>query len=200
METFTIANDKFVSLSWEDVERLTDRLASSIAERFYPDTLVGILRGGMIVANLLSDLLDLKEVYPIGGRSYIGIGQRVEVKIYHNLYLNNLKERYVLLVDDVSDTGNTLTTAVDHILKPREPSKLKTATLHVKPKTSFFPDFYAEIVDAWIIYPWERNETVRLLAPKLLEASDEENAVKRLSRLARVDEEDVRKIIARTNK
>ena len=41
------------------------------------------------------------------------------------------------------------------------PRNIYTATLYVKPTTILTPDFYAEITDAWIIFPWEKAELAR---------------------------------------
>ena len=194
MAIITFDGQKFLTLSWEDIEELVDRLYLKLSSSYAPDVIIGIMRGGMIVANLLSDLYQTQEVYAVGCRSYIGTSRK-EVRIYHNLVLDNLSGRSVLLVDDVSDTGNTLTTAVDHVLQPRRPEEIKTATLHIKPWTSNIPDFYVEKTDAWIIYPWERMESVRILGAKMLEKMGFEDAVREISRITRVKEKEVRKTL-----
>jgi len=149
----------------------------------------------MIIANLISDLLQTQEVYAIGCRSYFGKDRSEEVRIYHDLILRELRNRKVLLVDDVSDSGNTLITAVNHVIMPRSPSELRTATIHIKPWTSFIPNYYVDQTDAWIIYPWERIESVKLLGELFLNRMDEEEAVRELRRLTRVKEEIIRDIL-----
>jgi hypothetical protein len=41
------------------------------------------------------------------------------------------------------------------------------ATLHIKPWSRFVPDYYAESVDAWVVYPWELRECLIEVAEKL---------------------------------
>jgi len=62
----------------------------------------------------------------------------------------------VLLVDDVSDSGDTFQTTIRHLRERGEPAELKTAVLHHKRVSSFVPDYYVEEVVEWrwIIYPW----------------------------------------------
>jgi hypoxanthine phosphoribosyltransferase len=122
METRTVGGRKFLILSWADIEKLVENIEEELGRDGYrPDTLVGILRGGMIVADLLSDLLNIREVYVVGCKSYAGLSAG-EVRLYHDLLLQDLGGRDVLLVDDVADTGSTLETAVEKILKPRNPT------------------------------------------------------------------------------
>jgi hypoxanthine phosphoribosyltransferase len=70
-----------------------------------------------------------------------------------------------LAVDDVSDTGSSLVKAVQHLIDMGAGSVM-VATIHVKPWTIFIPDFYIEVTDAWIIYPWESYETIKSLTSR----------------------------------
>ncbi|MFQ6053044.1 MAG: phosphoribosyltransferase, partial [Candidatus Bathyarchaeia archaeon] len=83
-----------------------------------------------------------------------------------------------LVVDDVSDTGESLKVARRHVLS-RGASEVRVATLHVKPWSRFRPDFYAEEVDAWIVYPWEPRETLLSMAERLEEDGLEPAEVRR---------------------
>jgi hypothetical protein len=41
------------------------------------------------------------------------------------------------------------------------PAEIKTATLYIKPWTKYVPDYYAEQVNEWVIFPWETEEFER---------------------------------------
>ncbi|MDJ0270205.1 MAG: phosphoribosyltransferase [Aigarchaeota archaeon] len=194
MALLALNGQKYLALSWRDVESLVDKLYDAITRSYEPNVIVGVLRGGIVVANLLSDLFGMQEVYAIGCRSYRDM-QRSEVRIYHDLVRGELRGKNVLLVDDVSDSGNTLTTAIEHVITPRSPSTVKTATLHIKPWTSYIPNFYVETTDAWIIYPWERMETVRILGRRFMRSMASEDVVRELSKLTRVSEEVIRQVL-----
>ncbi|MEM2494717.1 MAG: phosphoribosyltransferase [Nitrososphaerota archaeon] len=167
MDIIRAGDYQLLILSWKDIIKLVDKLTEKIISSYKPNTIVGVLRGGMIIANLISDNIDLKEIYAIGCKSYYDINKRNIVKIYHPLILEKLSDRKVLLVDDVSDTGNTLETAINYILKPKEPEELKSATIYIKPWCKIRPDYYLKETRAWIVYPWERYETMRLIKSKI---------------------------------
>ncbi|MCG2892444.1 MAG: phosphoribosyltransferase, partial [Vulcanisaeta sp.] len=73
----------------------------------------------------------------------------------------------VLLVDDVADTGMTLMTAKDELLRLGARG-VRTAVLDYKAVSSrYVPDYYAYKWTRWvyIIYPWENFEAFRNLSP-----------------------------------
>lgn len=166
MSLRTIDGRRFLTLTWSDIESLVEKLSEKISKKFSPDVIVGILRGGMIIANLLSDFLNVPEVYAIGCKSYLGVEEKGSVTIYQHLPVR-LDGKLVLLVDDVADSGDTMR-YVTQYLEELNPKKVMTATLHIKPHTTFFPDFYVDVINAWIVYPWELNEFVRVMAPIML--------------------------------
>ena len=67
-----------------------------------------------------------------------------------------MKGLKLLLVDDVSDGGDTFEVAVSHLHERGPPAEIRTAVLHHKTVSSFVPDFYAAEVTEWrwLIYPW----------------------------------------------
>ncbi len=197
MGLITVDDKKFLSLDWVEIEKLVDRLAGQISLDYCPDTIVGVLRGGVIVANLISDLLDVRDVYVVGCRSYLGLSSG-DVKIYHDLYLKDLSGRKVIIVDDVSDTGNTLSTAINTIIRPRSPLELRSATVLIKPWTNFRPDYYVETTDAWIVFPWERFETVKLLAERFSSKMGRTQTIEMLAGLSRLPVEVVAKVVDRS--
>ena len=61
-----------------------------------------------------------------------------------------------LLVDDISDSGKSFNYVKNAYLK-KEEIICDTASLVVKPKTTFVPDYFAMNVhtDTWVKFPWE---------------------------------------------
>jgi hypoxanthine phosphoribosyltransferase len=97
---------------------------------------------------------------------YTGVEQRrgtPEIVYPLNADVPDLK---VLVVDDVSDSGNSLKAAREHVLE-RGASEARVATLHVKPWSNFRPHYYAEEVEAWVVYPWEPMETLMWMEERL---------------------------------
>ncbi len=190
-----IGGRSFLLLAWEDIMAEVEELASKIESSYQPDTIVGILRGGLFVANLLSDILGIDEVYPLGLRSYRGINDRGEVHIYHWPKLPPLDDHTVLLVDDVSDEGKTLWTAMNKILAPLSPKDVKAAVLHIKPWTAFHPDYYVVKTSSWILYPWSRYESWRQLSKGPAGISDKE--AERLISLLGISRERAERLLKR---
>jgi hypoxanthine phosphoribosyltransferase len=159
---------KYYLLTWEDIEKATDILYSKIEKTFQPELIIGIMRGGIIVANLISDRLSVPRVYAIGVRHYEGINKRGSLEVYQPLPSSlELYEHNVLLVDEVSDTGKTFKNVIESQIKPRNPKEVRTASLYIKPWTGFVPDFFVYCADGWLIFPWDYYETMRHLRKEL---------------------------------
>ncbi len=157
---------KFLKVDPDRALKLSMKLASMIIESGYkPTLLVPILRGGMVVARLLSDFLDIHKVKAIRITHYSALEVKDIVEVTEPLNTRIDGER-VLLVDDVADTGDSLLAAIEH-LKEMGASEVRIATLHFKPWSKVKPDYYVEETDAWVVYFWEYAETVRYLTRKL---------------------------------
>jgi uncharacterized protein len=175
-----LTNERYLHLTWMDVQRLSEKLADQIAESgFRPDIIVAVSRGGFDPARILSDELNIRSLASLQVIYYAGIRERndkPQVKYPLNADISGLN---VLVVDDVADSGNSLKVVKEYIdsLGPRV---VKMATLHHKPWSTFEPDFYAESVDKWIIYPWEPRESIEDIREKLLSEGvpEDELAVK----------------------
>jgi hypoxanthine phosphoribosyltransferase len=154
---------KYFSLSWNDVEKDVASLIKKIPAR--PTVIIGIVRGGIVIARLLSDLLGVQKIRFFGLKSYGSVGERKnKIEIYQPLK-ENLKKDDVLLVDDIADTGKSLEVCKQLILSLR-PRDLKTATLYLKPWSNFKPDYFVKTFDGWVIFPWEKNEFIREISKK----------------------------------
>ncbi|TRO47172.1 phosphoribosyltransferase [Candidatus Bathyarchaeota archaeon] len=175
---------RLLHISWDDVLSLTEEIARQIRERGYvPDVIVAVSRGGFDPARILCDLLGVKRLASLQIEYYKDInesGHTPEIVFPINA---DVHDKSILVVDDVSDTGTSLRLARDHVLE-RGASEVLVATLHVKPWTTFLPDFSASEVESWIVYPWEILESVNSIAKKLeLEGLSPSNVRKELLRL-----------------
>jgi hypoxanthine phosphoribosyltransferase len=160
---------EYIKPSWDEIEEITKKLAENIKKsRFKFDWIVGISRGGLVPARLLSDYLDCSKVAIMRVEFYENVGKTKDFPRITQPVGVSLKGKNVLLVDDVADTGRSLVVAKDHI-KRKGAKEIKIATLHYKPISIFKPDFYVIETSAWIIYPWEKRETERMLKKKVEE-------------------------------
>jgi len=158
---------KLLHLSWDDVQTLSEEVAAKVKESGYdPDLIVAVSRGGFDPARILSDQLGVNRLACVQIEYYTGVDNRGRIPriIYPlNADVPGLK---ALVVDDVSDTGASLKAALEHV-EDRGASEVRVATLHVKPWTTFIPDYHAAEVDGWIVYPWEPVETMSSMAEGL---------------------------------
>lgn len=138
-------------------------LALAIRQAPYrPELIVAIGRGGYLPARILSDHLDVFDLAAIKIEHYHGARRERRARIRYPLTADITGKR-VLLVDDVSDSGDTFDVAIRHLREHGEPAELRTAVLHHKLVASLTPDFRAEEVREWrwIIYPWAIMEDLR---------------------------------------
>ena len=119
-------------LSWTDIETAVESLAYQIRQSGEEiGAIVGLARGGLIPAVMLSHKLGIPLVSE-----------------------DHEAEGYLLIVDDICDTGNTLEYYVKY-------EGTLTATIHHKQAAIVKPDFYYSLVpqDKWIVYPWENKDS-----------------------------------------
>jgi len=157
---------KIVYLPWSKALELCYRLASLILDegREY-DSIIAVSRGGLIPARIVSNVLGIDDfivlrskLWSIGGR----IHDEPQVSMHERV---NVDGKRVLVVDEVVDTGATLT-KITRLLKGLGAVSVETAVLHYKSTSSLKPDYYAERIDewVWVFYPWSFIETLYGLA------------------------------------
>ncbi|MDK2384419.1 MAG: phosphoribosyltransferase, partial [Candidatus Korarchaeota archaeon] len=120
---------KFLHVSPGDALVYARRLADSVINSgFKPDTIVAILRGGVVIARLLSDFLDVRDIRSIRVVHYEALDIREGAEVVEPLP-TRLDGKKVLLVDDVADTGDSLIVAKEH-LEERGAAEVRVATMH----------------------------------------------------------------------
>ena len=110
---------------WSEIElAVEDMSAWALSENF--KNIYGIPRGGLIVAVMLSHILDIPVITDE----------------------QNITEE-TLIVDDIADTGKTLSKYKD----------LKIATIYYHKNSIIQPDFWRYIKSNWVVFPWETEKT-----------------------------------------
>jgi len=122
---------------------LMDIIRQMYMDGFKPDVVVGLVRGGSTPANLLSQFLDVP-CYMIN-------------KDEDHLSLPS--GRNVLVIDDINDTGKSLTDISNFFTSEYE-SSFKYATLVSNVGSTFEVDYYSVEInkieeEVWIVFPWE---------------------------------------------
>ena len=124
-------------------------------EDFAPDTLLAIARGGLTLAHAYSHATDNRNLFTVNSVLYDGEIKRSHAKLLNIPDLSNAKR--VLILDDIIDTGETLT-AVLKVLQERYPDiEFRSATLYTKPTASLQPDYALHVATEWIDFFWEKD-------------------------------------------
>jgi uncharacterized protein len=154
--------------TWEEVDRWADRVAELVrAKDALPQTIVGLTRGGWVPSRLLCDRLGVKHLVSLRAQHW-GVTATPSGKAELTEGLSSpVTGKRVLIVDDITDTGESLALATEHVLAEK-PERVETATfLHIT-HSKFQPTYYAEEIprDAWvwIVFPWNFWEDLAALA------------------------------------
>ena len=131
--------DKLI-ITFDEYNKIVEKLAIEIHKKYKPTVLVGIMRGAAPILDILSRILKLPIAY-IVIQSYSGEGMEdKQGKLMFAREISSLAEskdyNKVLLVDDLSDTGLTLNKSIEW-LRNYAPTKdyiqeVKTACLWKK--------------------------------------------------------------------
>jgi hypoxanthine phosphoribosyltransferase len=143
-------------VTWAAVYSRCRRLVRKIRESgFAPDLIVGIGRGGYIPARVISDFLGIMDLASFKIEHYHAAQRDVSAMVKYPLAAD-VEARHVLLVDDVTDSGDTFDVAIAHLSERGTPSTIHTAVLDHKVSSSYTPDYFGRKVIKWrwIIYPW----------------------------------------------
>jgi len=150
-------------ITWQRFYALARRLAHRVNESGYrPDLIVAIARGGYMPARILSDFLGQPDMDSFRIEHHRNAQKQAAALVRYPLAAD-IAGRRVLLVDDVSDSGETFAAALDHLHTRGAPAQLKTAVLHHKVVSRYAPDYYAckVIKWRWIVYPRAVAEDLR---------------------------------------
>ncbi len=145
--------------SWMSVIRDSEKLSYLIKHsRYRPGILVAIGRGGFVPARILCDHLLLRDMTSIKVEHW-GVAKPRKKAVIKFPLCADIKAKRVLLVDDITDTGETLRISLEY-LKGFAPKEIRTAVLVHKATSRFQPDYYVRkiIKWRWVIFPWHIRE------------------------------------------
>lgn len=150
-------------VEWNEVVSWAKRLADVIkASGWRPDVVVAIARGGYVPARLLCDFLGVQDLLSVQVVHWPAAAQVAEkAYIKYGLGQADVRDKDVLVMDDIVDTGDSVALAKESVEKCCRPRAVKTAALQVIATTAkFMPDFYAVEVKEWYWYqyPWTALE------------------------------------------
>ncbi len=152
--------------TWNQIYEMLIEQSEKIRKSHYqPDIIVGIARGGLIPARILTDLLETPQVATIRIEFYADIAQPSIQPLLKQPLNVPVTGKKILIVDDISDSGQSLKTAKQHLTE-KGAAETKIATLYTKTTTQTIPDYFEKTADRWIVFPWEIKETLRYILQK----------------------------------
>ncbi|MBU1989264.1 phosphoribosyltransferase [bacterium] len=140
--------------SYENFKNDTNQLLKQLKE-FNPEAIVSIARGGLTLSHAVAEGLDVRDVQSIRTELYDKTEKRENLSIYGECSFGGVKR--VLVLDDISDSGDTLKAVMNHLACGFEEIEFRSATLFYKKTSVYEPDFWINEADDWIDFFWERD-------------------------------------------
>ena len=159
--------------TWQDVEHHTQEILRQIhADAWRPDYVVGLTRGGLVPANLISQYLGCR-------METLKVSLRDHTECESNLWMaedafgHEMEQpKNILIVDDINDTGATLNYIREDWASGCFPDNLRwtevwgsnvrvAVLVDNESSKSGIPVSYSAVdinkaeQDSWIVFPWE---------------------------------------------
>lgn len=168
--TVRFPDDKVVYFvpNWDELTELCYRVSLELKEdghRF--PVMVTLAKGGLPLARILADFLQIPVILSMGVHFYTGIDTKLATpEIYQDISpADTLRGREILLFDDVADSGESLLFAQEYLMA-QGASSVVTSALFYKEKSKIVPDYFGQLNNNWIVFPFEAIETVRYLSAR----------------------------------
>src|SRR6201991_3149347 len=148
-------------MTWESLGAGSRELAEQVHRDGYrPDIILGIARGGLLVAGAVSYALGVKNTFTMNVEFYTGIDERLDMPMILPPVpdLVDFAETKVLVADDVADTGATLKLVQDFCAG--KVAEVRCAVLYEKPRSAVNCDYVWRRTDRWITFPWSAEDPV----------------------------------------
>jgi hypoxanthine phosphoribosyltransferase len=133
-------------MNWKTFENEIRNLSEKITDK--PDMIIGITRGGVVPARLLSTYLDVKKMH------CISVAKQDEKRSVVTEITEDISGKKVLLVEDMLETGRSLGVVKAYL--EGKGAEVKTACLYTMPISEINPDYFLKEVDSVLEFPWDQ--------------------------------------------
>jgi hypoxanthine phosphoribosyltransferase len=158
-----VAAELGADLEWHDIDVIIGELARLVAANGTPDTVVGILRGGMVPAVILAHVLGLRDVRGVEITHTVadgaGAAKMPQPRLRNPASLGDLSNLDVVVVDDIAGTGDTMAAAVRLV---RAAGARQVCTVVCAVNTLNYRDTHRQVagfvgreIEGWVRFPWE---------------------------------------------
>jgi len=163
LKTTAMVNKHSVSLDTVQsmCKKLYEQAMHETEDPFEPELIIGLCRGGLVPLCFLAGdgMFNNRQVRTISIASYNDQGSQGQLSLVvpwgaeDVAYVKKFKS--ILIVDDLVDSGATISFVKNMVQKHAPEAIIKTAALFYKPSSQVKPDYYVEETNDWIIFPWE---------------------------------------------
>jgi uncharacterized protein len=159
-----------IYLSWNQIDDIVSNLSKKVEKEGKPEIIIGIQRGGLVPAVMLSHSLGVRDVLTLSISRTIDDridSQKIEPYLQGEICsstVERLSLKDVLLVDDIVGTGITLQTAQKLLRKSSSLSRFRSlvciANLNNWDKSNINKpsdqiSYIGKEVREWVVFPWE---------------------------------------------
>ncbi len=144
MEKYYYGYEEFVG----DADALVHKIKD-----FDPDTLLAVARGGLTLGHFMAQAMDTRRLFALNSIHYDKTRKLETLEVFNIPDLATAKR--VLIVDDIIDSGETLSEVL-RLLKEKFPqAEFKLATIFYKPTAVIEADYTLKKAHEWIDFFWE---------------------------------------------
>jgi uncharacterized protein len=150
-----------LTVSWDEYHRAIEQLALAVHESGWKfDGLLCLARGGLRVGDVISRIYDMPLAILAASSYREAAGTRqgtLDIGEFITMTAGSLQGS-VLLVDDLVDSGVTLTRVIEHLRQRYTGiTDVRTGVIWYKACSSFRPDYYVQHLptNPWIHQPFE---------------------------------------------
>src|SRR2546429_8492796 len=159
-------------MTWDDLGTGARELSETIAaDGWVPDMILGIARGGLLVAGAIGYALGVKNTFTMNVEFYTGIDERLDMPMILPPVpdLVDFAETKVLIADDVADTGATLKLVQEFC--EGKVAEVRSAVLYEKSRSLVACEYVWKRTDLWIDFPWSAEPPLATAAKVTADAA-----------------------------
>ncbi len=141
-------------ISWEDFHGICKGLALAVAS-YDPEMILAIGRGGYYPGTLISHMLQA-EIFPVRLSRRVNDIVTYDSPQWHLKPSDPVKGKRILLVDEISSTGETLQ-VVEAETERLGAAEVRSAVMYAHTWGTDTPDYIGLISDELLLNPWDRE-------------------------------------------
>jgi len=145
---------EFLEIDWAMFGELCRALALKVARDYEPEVVIGLTRAGVIPAAVVSSILGV-DFHTLAISRKEGEETVRERPAIFSAVPRVVRGKRVLIVDEITTSGDTLRLALAAV-RDQHPAEVRTATSFAR-TTGYRPDYAALTMDAYVVFPWDRQ-------------------------------------------